>query len=137
GFHMVQRVALLDQLIETRQQVVARDNSDAHRFGDASTLGRLSNGFSTRGRIDAARVRDDTHAAFGNRRPDTLHRAYAVARVSHFGIALFLLLQNAHRDFGEIVEHQVVYLATFGLPSRRLEPVAPEALSGGHADDLA
>ena len=50
-------------------------------------------------------------------------------------VALLLLLQNRHRDFGEVVEHQVVDRPAFHLATRRVEPVAPEALAGGDAND--
>ena len=40
-----------------------------------------------------------------------------------------------HRDFGEVVEHQVVDRPALDLPARRLEPVAPESLPGRDAND--
>src|SRR5690606_1090858 len=52
-----------------------------------------------------------------------------VARVAHVGIALLLLLDDRHRDLGQIVEHQVVDGPLLHLATRRLEPIAPEALS--------
>src|SRR5262245_27518709 len=126
-----------DQFVEPRQEVVARDDADSHRFGNSGTLGRLAHGLGTRGWSHAPGIGDDAHATLGDGRPDALHGTDEVTRVPHLRIALFLLLQNAHRDFGEIVEHQVVDWTTFGLAARRLEPVAPESLSGGYTDHLA
>ena len=73
----------------------------------------------------------------GDRRQHALDRADEVARVAHLRVALLLLLQNAHRDFGEVVEHQVVDVAALDLAARRLEPVAPEALARRDANDAA
>jgi len=73
--------------------------------------------------------------AFGDGREDTLHGPDEIARISHAGITLFLLLQNGHRDFREVVEHQVIDLTTFHLTTRRFQPVAPEALTAGYAHD--
>ncbi len=87
------------------------------------------------GGIHAARVGDHSHTALGDAGQHALDRADEVARVPHVRVALLLLLQNAHRDFGEIVEHQVVDRTTLDLPARRLEPIAPEALPRRDAND--
>ena len=79
------------------------------------------------------RPRDDAHAAVRDRRKHALHRADEVARVAHARVALLLLLQDRHRDLGEVVEHQVVRRTTLDLPPRRLQPVAPEALPACNA----
>ena len=93
-----------------------------------ASVATCADGRGARRRIHAAGVGDDAHAAFGDGRQHALDGADEVARVSHVRVALLLLLQNAHRDFGEIVEHQIVDVAAFDLPARRLEPIAPEAL---------
>ena len=68
-------------------------------------------------------------------RQHALHRADEVARVAHRRIALLLLLQDRHRDLGEVVEHQVVDRPALDLAARRVEPVAPEALARCDAND--
>src|SRR5690606_20221411 len=68
---------------------------------------------------------------------DALHLGNAVARIPQFGIARVLLLQARHRHFCQVVEHQVVDLATLDLTDRSLDPVAPESLPCGDSDCLA
>src|SRR5207248_1873752 len=46
-------------------------------------------------------------------------------------VARFLLLQDGHGHFGQVVHHQVIDGPARHLAVRRLEPVAPEALAGG------
>ena len=126
-----------DQLIQTREEIVARHDADPHRTGHPMLHRDLTNRLGASARVDAAGVGDHAHAARRDRRQHALDRANEVARVTHVRVALFLLLQNAHRDFGEVVEHQVVDLPAFDLASRRLEPVSPEPLPRRDADDFS
>src|SRR5690606_27031387 len=83
--------------------------------------------------IYAAGVCNHLHSAIGNCREDAFHRANEVARISHAWVTLLLLLHDGHRDFGEVVEHQVIDVATFNLSAGRFQPVAPETLATCHA----
>ena len=134
GLHVRERMSRRDELVESRQEVVARDDADPHGLGDAVLLRDLANGGRARRRIHAAGIGDHAHASRRDGRQHALDRADEIARVPHLGIALLLLLQNAHRDFGEVVEHEVVDLPALHLAPRRLEPVAPESLSRRDAD---
>src|SRR5689334_4696842 len=124
-----------EQLIETREQVVARDDANTDLVESTVLARNVAHGTGARGWVHAARVRDDAHAPVSERGEHALDRADEVARVPHVRVALLLLLQDGHRDSGEIVEHQVVDGSTLYLTSRCLEPITPEALSGRHTDD--
>src|SRR5207244_2068189 len=46
-------------------------------------------------------------------------------------VARFLLLQDGHGHFGQVVHHQIVDRPARHLAIGRLEPIAPEPLAGG------
>src|ERR1051326_6521337 len=121
-------MATRNELIESRKQVIAGDNADAN----AIHAMLLRNGADRRGArrwVYAAGVGDPSHAAVCDGRQNALHCPDEVTRVTHIRITLFLFLQNAHRDFGEIVEHQIIDISSLDLTSRRREPISPKALS--------
>ena len=123
------------EVVETRKDVVARHHANADLAAHAVLRGRLEQSLGTGHRIYAAGIGDHLDATFRHGRKHAFHGADEVARVTHAGIALFLFLQNRHRDFSEVVEHQVIDLTTFHLTTRRFQPVAPEALTAGDAHD--
>jgi hypothetical protein len=136
GIHVRQRVSARRQLVEAWKQVVAGHHTNANLVGDAVFQRDLPNRRRASRRIDAARVRHDPDAALGDACQDALDRTNEVARVAHVWVAFLLLLQNRHRYFGEIVEHQIVDVSALDLAARRLEPIAPETLTGGDAHDV-
>ena len=88
-------------------------------------------------RVDAAGVRGDPDATLDDVGQNPLHERHEVPRVAGGRIARLLLLHDGHRDFGEVVHHQVVDGSAAHLADRRLEPVAPEPLPRGDADGPA
>ena len=123
------------KLVETRENIIARHHADADLAAHAVLRGRLEQSLGTGHRIYAAGIGDHLDATFRDGGKDAFHGADEVTRVAHAGITLFLLLQNRHRDFCEVVEHQVIHLTTFHLTAWRFQPVAPEALAAGDAHD--
>ena len=67
-------------------------------------------------------------------RGQTTDERREIARVADRGIVLFLLLQDRHRDFGEIVEDEEIDGAFVDEPYRRFEPIAPKPLPVGDAN---
>ncbi len=135
GIHVAHLVPLRKQLIDAREEVVTADDPELERPGMAARGGDREDRVGARRRIHATRVRDHLDAPGDDRGKDGFHGTDKVSRVAHGRITLFLLLQDGHRDFGEVVEHQVVDRAAFDLPSWSVEPVAPESLAGGDAND--
>ena len=126
------------QLVESRQQIVAGDDADPNLVrrrrasrATSRTAAAQAGGFTPPALAITRTPRSATAAKHA------LHRADEVARVSHLRVALLLLLQNRHRDFGEVVEHQIVDVPALDLAPRRLEPVAPEALPRRDAHDAS
>src|SRR6185312_12095311 len=64
GFHVRQCMSLLHQLVQARQQIVARHHTNAYRL--AALLRHALYGSRARGRIHTACIRDDTHSALGH-----------------------------------------------------------------------
>ena len=121
------------QFVEARQNVVPRHDANTDLAAYAVPGRRVEQRLGARHRIHAAGIGDHFHAAFGDGRKHTLHRADEVPRVPHARIAFLLLLQNRHRDFGEVVKHEIIDLTTFHLTARRFQPIAPESLTAGDA----
>src|SRR5262245_25308536 len=115
----------VDQLVESREKIIACDDTDADPITHAVLARHVAHGFGARRRIHATGVRDDAHATLHDSWQHTLDGPDEITRVTHLWVTFLLLLQNAHRDFGEIVEHQVVDVAALDLSPRRLEPVTP------------
>src|SRR5439155_10079971 len=59
---------------------------------------------------------------------DPLHLRDEIRCVAACRVARFLFLQDGHRDFGEVIHHQVVDGATCHLTIRRFEPISPKPL---------
>src|SRR5688572_5807128 len=124
-----------DQLVEVWQEVVAADDTDTHTIARARALEYGANRRRAGGRIHPAGVGDDLDASLDDGGEHAFDRADEVPRVAHGRVALLLLLQNRHRDFGEIVEHHVVNRSALHLAPWRVEGVAPESLRGRNSDD--
>ena len=129
--HVREFVSGGEQFVDAAQQVVACDNANLELAAQPHLFGSSEYGGGTRLRIYTARIRNHLHSLVHDRRKHTLHRADEIARVTHFRVALLLLLQNRHRDFGEIVEHQIIDVSTFDLTTWCFQPIAPEALPAG------
>ena len=124
-----------EELIETRQQVVAGDDADFQLAARTLRARNLEHGLRAGDWIYAAGVGDHFHPALGHAGQHTFHRAKEVARVAHRRVALLLFLQDRHRDFGEVVEHEIIDRSPLDLSPRRVEPVAPEPLPRCHPND--
>ena len=127
-----ERVQYVGRLAE---QIVAGDDSDSERALPPGFPGYRFYRHGTRGRIHTPRIRNYLHTPFEYGGKDAFHRTHEVARVAKRRIALLLLLENRHRDFGEVVEHQVINRPAFHLTARCVEIIAPESLTGGDADN--
>ena len=123
------------EVVEARENVITGDDADADLATHAVLRGRLEQGLGAGHGVHTAGVGDHLDAAFRDGRKHTFHGADEIARISHARITLFLLLQNRHRDFGEVVQHQIIDLTTLYLTTRGFEPVTPEALTAGDAHD--
>ena len=135
GLHVRHLVAGGDELVDAREEIVARHDAHAEFLVVRRAARHLEQGIGAAARIHAARVRDYAHAAVEHRREHALHLRDEVARVSGQRIALHLLLQDRHSHLGQIVEHEIVDRPALDLPARSFEPVTPEPLSSGDADD--
>jgi ribosomal protein L34E len=134
GIHVGEQVSLTQQSVETTEQIVAGYDADANASGIVLLRNRFHRSRCRRG-IHASCISDDLDALLDYRRENALHRTDKVARVSKRGISLLLLLQNRHRDFGQVVKHQVINLPSFHLPTRGVQIITPESLTAGDAHD--
>src|SRR5207244_6629740 len=125
-----------DEGVEPIQQIVASDNSDAQFSSGAAFFSERLDGRRAGAGIHAAGIGKDVDVLLDDRWQDALDCPEEVARVSERRITLLLLLQNRHRDLGEIIEHQIVDGSPFHLSPRSIEVVAPEALTSGDPNDL-
>ena len=101
-----------------RIEIVAGDDRHLHFVGDAQiSRQRLDRGTAAE-RIDAAGIGDDSDAALHARREHIAKMRDEIGRIARRRIAGALFLQDRHRDFGEVVHHQVVDGATFDLSLR-------------------
>src|SRR6185295_13823824 len=69
-------------------------------------------------------------------RQDALDQAHEVGRVARARIARALLLHDAERDLGQVVERQVVERPLAQEAHRTEDRIAPEALTVGDEDSL-
>src|SRR6266850_3928076 len=123
-----------EQAAEPGEQVVTRHDSDLELALQAEATRRLVHGSRAGARIHAAGVGRDPDLPLREDRQDPLHERDEVLGIAEGGVAGLLLLHDGHRDFGEIVHHQVVHRPAGDLAIRRFQPVAPESLAGGDAD---
>src|SRR5690606_15611915 len=86
-------------------------------------------------RVHTAGIRNHAHTAIHDRRHNALHRTDEVACITERRVSFTLLLEDGHRDFSQIVQHQVINGAAFHLTLRCIESVAPESLAARHPDD--
>ena len=93
----------------------------------------LNHRIGTASNVHSTRVGSDLDVSLDARRQYSPHQRNEIFRVTGVRIAGFLFLHDRHRDFGEIVEHQIVDWSTFNLAHRCVEKISPEALSGGYA----
>src|SRR4029077_1043536 len=79
-------------------------------------------------RIHAAGIRGDLDVLFGEDGEEPLHQWNEVLGIAQRRVAGFLFLQDRHRDFGQVVHHQVIDRPARYLAVGSLEPVTPEPL---------
>src|SRR5258706_635717 len=127
-------MAARDQAVQPAQQVITRDDADRELAAELEPPRHLGERHGTRARIHAPRVGRDSYAALDHGREDPLHLRYEVGRVAARGIAVFLFLQDGHRDFGEIVHHEVIDRSAAHLAVRRFQPVSPKPLPSRDSD---
>jgi predicted ATPase len=79
--------------------------------------------------VDPAGVRDDPDPLFPERREDLPDQLHEVHRVPRLRVAAPLLLEDRHRDLGEVVEGQIVERALLDEADRGVDGVPPETLT--------
>ena len=130
---VLQVVAPREQAIEPGQEVVARDDADPQLAAEAELPRRRGHRLRAGARVHAPGVRRHLHPPLHEQRQDPLHLGDEVLGVARGGVAGLLLLEDRHRDFGEVVHHQVVDGPPGHLAVGRLQPVSPEPLARGDA----
>ena len=130
GVHVAQLVAFVEKFIDAREDIVAEH--DRH----LESRRMLQNGVGASNGIHSARIGNHFDVVGAQLIFETSDERRKVARVAEIGVAFLLLLQNGHRDFGQIIEDQVIDGTILNEAHGRFEPVAPEALSVGDADHL-
>ncbi len=80
-------------------------------------------------RVDAAGVGDHLDIPLPHTARQPRHQRREIARVAQGRVLPLLLLQDRHGDLGQVVEGQIVDGPLLDQAHRRLEPIAPEALS--------
>src|SRR5690606_13624951 len=88
---------------------------------------------STGEEVDAAGVGDHADPLLHTVGEDFAHERHEVTGVALRRIPRPLLLQDRHRDLGQVVQHEVVDRPAPYLVDRRIQAVAPEALPGSDA----
>src|SRR6266568_2537487 len=119
--------------VQASQQIVPRYHADPELAAEPQAARDLGHRLRAAAGVHAARVGGDLDPPLRDDRQDALHQGDEVLGVPERRIARLLLLQDGHRDFGEIVHHEVVHRSAGHLAVRRLEPVAPEPLPRGDA----
>ncbi len=126
--HIAHLVALLQKVVETIEDVVPEHHRDLEAGRQAHHLSRA------RHRIHAACVGDHFDAALPDLSGYACDQWRKIACVSEFRVGLLLLLQDRHRDLGQVVERQIVDGPLLHQADRRFQPVAPESLPVRDAD---
>ncbi len=119
------------QFLDSREQVIAADDPNFYiteiRF--AQDLGRF---VSASPRIHSAGVRDDAQFwPFGQERRDVREHREKIACVTERRILDTLLGQDRHRQFGQVLERQVLDLRPLEQRPRRGERITPKSGSVG------
>src|SRR5437588_71788 len=117
--------------LQAAQQIVSRHDADAQLASEPEPARDIGDGLRAGPRVHATGVGGDLDAPLGDDREDALHRRHEVLGVPERRVARFLLLQDGHGHFGQVVHHQVVDGPARHLAVRRLEPIAPKPLAGG------
>ena len=136
GVEILEIVPAGEQPVQAAEQVVSRHNADGELPAESELARDVGHGIRAGARIHAAGVRRYLDAARDHRGENAFHLGDEVRRVAAFGIARFLFLQDRHRDFGQIVHHQVIDRTAGHLPVRRLQPIAPKTLPARHPHRL-
>src|SRR5207244_11579104 len=117
-----------EQSVQSGQEIIARDHADPKFAAEPQTVSDRAHRLRARFRIHAAGIRGDLDVPFGEDGEESLHQRNEVLGVAQRRVAGFLFLQDRHRDFGQVVHHQVIDRPARHLAVRSLEPVAPEPL---------
>src|SRR5690606_9789083 len=132
--HVAQLVAGAHELLEPVHDVVAADDADLHPTGESFRTRLFEYTVAAGGRIHTARIRNDADVLLDDVGQDLAHERYEVARVALRRVTHPLLLHDRHRDFRQVIEHQVVDRPAPHLFHGRGQAVAPEALARRYTD---
>src|SRR5437899_7177434 len=119
--------------VQASQQIVPRHHADPELATEPQAARDLGHRLRAAAGVHATGVGGDLDPPLRDDRQDALHEGDEVLRVPERRIARLLLLQDGHRDFGQVVHHEVVHRSAGHLAVRRLEPVTPEPLPRGDA----
>ena len=136
GFSTLQVIegdASSDHLVEPAEDVIAGNDGDL-RAADSFFTRCLDDGPGARCWVHAAGIRDDLDVSLQQSRKNPRCQGNKIAGVAEAGIAVLLLLQNGHRDLGQVVEHEIIDGSLLDLAHGSFQPVAPEALSIGDSE---
>ena len=131
--HVAQLVSRGQQLVQPIHQIVTPDDRDPNRTLRLDLPEPLDQSRPACLRVDAARVAHHADALGDQIRRQIDHQIHEVPRVAEGRVPLPLLLQDGHRDLGQVVEHQVVDRPAPDLQLGSLLPIPPESLTGAHA----
>ena len=121
------------QFLLAFQQIVALDRADLQR--DACLLADLFERLAAGLEIDAAGIGDDLDLPVRDFPDQRLHHAEdEIVRVALILLAALELREDRHRDFGEIVEDEIVDIAPVDELRGRCVTVAPIARGAADAD---
>ena len=94
---------------------------------EAEPAGDLAQSIREAGRVEAAGVGDDLHAALEREPEAVLDLADEGAGVAEAGVLELVAAEDEHGELGEVVAGDDVQLAALELLAHRAEPVAVEA----------
>ena len=135
--HVAQLDAALQHLVNAWENVVARDDAYAKLSREAKPARYFKHGLGAAAYVDAPCVGRHTYVALDTRGENLLHERNKIARVSGGRVTRALLLHDRHRDFGQIVEHQIINGAALNLTHGRVQLVAPEPLPARNTNLLS
>ncbi len=121
------------KFIKPRHDVVAGNDADANLPAESQFARNFDHRIGATSNVDATGVGSDLDSSFDTRGQNSPHQRNEIFCVTGIGIAGLLLLHDRHRDFREIVEHQIVDWSTFNLAHGCVRKISPEALSGCYA----
>ena len=134
GVEVPELVAPREQPVQPAEQVISRDDTDPQSAAQSQPPCRVRDRLRAGARVHAARVRRHLDPPLRQSRQDALHGGDEVLGVAERRIARALLLEDGHRDLGQVVHHQVVDGPPGHLSIGSFEPVSPEALARGNAN---